>query len=138
VCAGKAEPAEPPRIYMVSLDPAKSATAAYTRGTFHWHIDGATDCTADKTKPGDPPDLVVRRGDVGAREQIGRHAPHRRAPWAAPAQATITQQIAPHSTMVRCWLSMTSPINAATAGSRLIHTPNKRIGIRRSDSSSSQ
>jgi alpha-ketoglutarate-dependent taurine dioxygenase len=40
---GKAEPAEPPRIYMVSLDPAKSATAAYTRGTFHWHIDGAQD-----------------------------------------------------------------------------------------------
>ncbi len=40
---GKAEPAEPSRIYIVSLDPAKSATAAYTRGTFHWHIDGAQD-----------------------------------------------------------------------------------------------
>jgi alpha-ketoglutarate-dependent taurine dioxygenase len=40
---GKAEPAEPPRIYIVSLDPTKSATAAYTRGTFHWHIDGAQD-----------------------------------------------------------------------------------------------
>ena len=40
---GKAEPAEPPRIYIVSLDPAKSATATYTRGTFHWHIDGAQD-----------------------------------------------------------------------------------------------
>jgi hypothetical protein len=33
---------------------------------------------------------------------------------------------------------MTSPISAATAGSMLIHTPNTRIGIRRSDSSSSR
>ncbi len=40
---GKAEPAEAPTIYIVSLDPAKSRTAAYTRGTFHWHIDGAQD-----------------------------------------------------------------------------------------------
>jgi alpha-ketoglutarate-dependent taurine dioxygenase len=40
---GKAEPAAPPAIYIVSLDPAKSRTAAYTRGTFHWHIDGAQD-----------------------------------------------------------------------------------------------
>jgi alpha-ketoglutarate-dependent taurine dioxygenase len=27
----------------VSLDPNKSRTASYTRGTFHWHIDGAQD-----------------------------------------------------------------------------------------------
>jgi alpha-ketoglutarate-dependent taurine dioxygenase len=40
---GKTEPAEPPPIYLVSLDPTKSHTAAYTRGTFHWHIDGAQD-----------------------------------------------------------------------------------------------
>jgi alpha-ketoglutarate-dependent taurine dioxygenase len=40
---GKAEPAAAPSIYIVSLDPAKSRTAAYTRGTFHWHIDGAQD-----------------------------------------------------------------------------------------------
>jgi len=40
---GKATPAPPPSIYVVSLDPAKSRTAAYTRGTFHWHIDGAQD-----------------------------------------------------------------------------------------------
>jgi alpha-ketoglutarate-dependent taurine dioxygenase len=40
---GKAEPATPPAIYLVSLDPAKSHTASYTRGTFHWHIDGAQD-----------------------------------------------------------------------------------------------
>jgi alpha-ketoglutarate-dependent taurine dioxygenase len=40
---GRAEPAPPPTIYIVSLDPAKSRTAAYTRGTFHWHIDGAQD-----------------------------------------------------------------------------------------------
>ncbi len=40
---GKAEPAEPPAIYIVALDPTKSRTAAYTRGTFFWHIDGAQD-----------------------------------------------------------------------------------------------
>jgi alpha-ketoglutarate-dependent taurine dioxygenase len=40
---GKEEPAVPPTIYTVSLDPAKSHTAAYTRGTFNWHIDGAQD-----------------------------------------------------------------------------------------------
>jgi alpha-ketoglutarate-dependent taurine dioxygenase len=40
---GKAEPAAAPSIYIVSLNPAKSRTAAYTRGTFHWHIDGAQD-----------------------------------------------------------------------------------------------
>jgi alpha-ketoglutarate-dependent taurine dioxygenase len=40
---GKSEPAAPPSIYMVSLDPAKSRTAEYTKGTFYWHIDGAQD-----------------------------------------------------------------------------------------------
>jgi alpha-ketoglutarate-dependent taurine dioxygenase len=40
---GKDEPAPPPRIYNVTLDPAKSATAPYLLGTFHWHIDGAQD-----------------------------------------------------------------------------------------------
>lgn len=40
---GKAEPAPPPSIYTVSLDPEKSHTAAYTLGTFNWHIDGAQD-----------------------------------------------------------------------------------------------
>jgi len=33
----------------------------------HWHLDGSTDCSADKDKPSDPPDLTVRRGDVGGR-----------------------------------------------------------------------
>jgi alpha-ketoglutarate-dependent taurine dioxygenase len=40
---GKSEPAPPPSIYMVSLDPIKSRTAEYTKGTFYWHIDGAQD-----------------------------------------------------------------------------------------------
>lgn len=40
---GKAEPAEPPRIYKVTLDPTKTATAELLLGTFHWHIDGAQD-----------------------------------------------------------------------------------------------
>ena len=40
---GKAEPAPPPSIFTVSLDPAKSPTAEYLRGTFNWHIDGAQD-----------------------------------------------------------------------------------------------
>jgi alpha-ketoglutarate-dependent taurine dioxygenase len=41
---GKSEPAEPPRIFTVTLDPKKNPTAAeYLRGTFAWHIDGAQD-----------------------------------------------------------------------------------------------
>ena len=40
---GKAEPAEVPRIFMVTLDPAKNPVADYLRGTFAWHIDGAQD-----------------------------------------------------------------------------------------------
>jgi len=40
---GKSEPAPAPSIYVVSLDPAKSHTAEYTKGTFNWHIDGAQD-----------------------------------------------------------------------------------------------
>ena len=40
---GKSVPAPAPGIYVVSLDPAKSHTAEYTKGTFNWHIDGAQD-----------------------------------------------------------------------------------------------
>lgn len=40
---GKAKPAAPPRIFNVTLDPTKSATAEYLRGTVYWHIDGAQD-----------------------------------------------------------------------------------------------
>ncbi len=40
---GKDQPATPPSIYNVTLDPAKTATAPYLLGTFHWHIDGAQD-----------------------------------------------------------------------------------------------
>ncbi|MFT3692617.1 MAG: NADH-quinone oxidoreductase subunit L [Kofleriaceae bacterium] len=32
----------------------------------HWHLDGTRDCSGDKDKPGDSPDLDVRAGDVGA------------------------------------------------------------------------
>lgn len=31
-----------PGIEIISLDPARSASAAYLRGTFDWHVDGAT------------------------------------------------------------------------------------------------
>jgi alpha-ketoglutarate-dependent taurine dioxygenase len=34
---------EHPEIFRVTLDPAKNPAAAYLRGTFDWHIDGATD-----------------------------------------------------------------------------------------------
>jgi NADH-quinone oxidoreductase subunit L len=33
----------------------------------HWHLDGGTDCSGEKTRPADPPDLTVRAGDTGAR-----------------------------------------------------------------------
>lgn len=39
---------ELPEIFVVSLDPAKSSSAAYLKGTFFWHIDGATDPIPNK------------------------------------------------------------------------------------------
>lgn len=35
--------AEHPEVSAISLDPAKTVLASYNQGTFHWHIDGATD-----------------------------------------------------------------------------------------------
>lgn len=32
-----------PEIFRVTLDPARNPAAAYLRGTFDWHLDGATD-----------------------------------------------------------------------------------------------
>ncbi len=32
----------------------------------HWHLDGTTDCSADKDKPSDPANLAIRAGDSGA------------------------------------------------------------------------
>jgi alpha-ketoglutarate-dependent taurine dioxygenase len=40
---GKSEPAPTPSIYKVTLDPTKTATAEYLKGTVFWHIDGAQD-----------------------------------------------------------------------------------------------
>ncbi len=34
---------EHPEIFRVTLDPTKNPAAAYLRGTFDWHLDGATD-----------------------------------------------------------------------------------------------
>ena len=34
---------EHPEIFRVSLDPAKTPSAEYLKGTFDWHIDGLTD-----------------------------------------------------------------------------------------------
>jgi alpha-ketoglutarate-dependent taurine dioxygenase len=34
---------EHPEIFRVTLDPAKNPVAEYLRGTFDWHLDGATD-----------------------------------------------------------------------------------------------
>ena len=34
---------ERPEIFRVTLDPAKNPVAEYLRGTFDWHLDGATD-----------------------------------------------------------------------------------------------
>lgn len=37
-----------PEVQKISLDPAKSELAAYQQGTFHWHLDGATDAVPQK------------------------------------------------------------------------------------------
>ena len=34
---------EHPEIFIVTLDPARSRSAVYLKGTFDWHIDGLTD-----------------------------------------------------------------------------------------------
>ena len=34
---------EHPEIFIVTLDPERSRSAAYLKGTFDWHIDGLTD-----------------------------------------------------------------------------------------------
>ena len=39
---------EYPEIFTVSLDPDKALSAEYLKGTFHWHIDGATDDIPNK------------------------------------------------------------------------------------------
>src|ERR1039458_9871648 len=52
----KPEPAEPPKIYLVTLDPKKNPNAEYLRGTFARHIDGAHDDVPTKANhPGAPP-----------------------------------------------------------------------------------
>ena len=37
-----------PEVSAITLDPSKSALAAYQRGTFFWHIDGAQDAVPQK------------------------------------------------------------------------------------------
>lgn len=37
-----------PEVSAISLDPAETVLAAYNEGTFHWHIDGATDLVPQK------------------------------------------------------------------------------------------
>lgn len=39
---------EHPEIFVVSLDPEKALSAEYLKGTFYWHIDGATDDVPNK------------------------------------------------------------------------------------------
>ena len=39
---------EHPEVTAISLDPSKDAMASYRRGTFFWHIDGATDAVPQK------------------------------------------------------------------------------------------
>lgn len=39
---------EHPEISAISLDPAKTVLASLNQGTFHWHIDGATDAVPQK------------------------------------------------------------------------------------------
>ncbi len=68
---GKAEPAAAPSIYVVSLDPARSPTAAYTPGTFHWHIDGAQDDVPTKATMLCAHRLR-RRGRDGIRQHVCR------------------------------------------------------------------
>jgi alpha-ketoglutarate-dependent taurine dioxygenase len=61
---GKPEPADPPAIYTVSLNPAKSRTASATLGTFNWHIDGAQDDVPTKATMLSAHHVATRGGDT--------------------------------------------------------------------------
>ncbi|HEY3805536.1 MAG TPA: NADH-quinone oxidoreductase subunit L [Kofleriaceae bacterium] len=51
----------------IKLHADTGAGVAGSGAKLHWHLNGSTDCAADKDKPSDPPDLVVRAGDTSAR-----------------------------------------------------------------------
>jgi NADH-quinone oxidoreductase subunit L len=51
----------------LTLHAQPGAGVASQAAKLHWHLDGSTDCAADRDRPTDAPDLVVRVGDVGAR-----------------------------------------------------------------------
>ncbi|MGE5182130.1 MAG: hypothetical protein ACM31C_08710, partial [Acidobacteriota bacterium] len=51
----------------LKLHAEPGAGVAGAASKLHWHLDGSTDCAADKDRPPDPPDLTVRVGDVGAK-----------------------------------------------------------------------
>ncbi len=50
----------------LKLHAEPGAGVAGASSKLHWHLDGNTNCAADKDRPPDPPDLTVRVGDVGA------------------------------------------------------------------------
>jgi alpha-ketoglutarate-dependent taurine dioxygenase len=61
---GKATPAPLPDVDTVSLDPAVSRSAEYTRGTFGWHIDGAQDEVPTKATVLSAKTLAARGGET--------------------------------------------------------------------------
>ena len=127
-------------------------TAEPRRRQPHRLAGGDDDRVGDHRRERQPAHRIPRRPQDRARDarKPGRHAPHRNAwglsagppraapPRAAPPLATVTQQIPAHSAALSRCPSIASPISAATAGCRLIHTPNTRGGTRRSASNSSQ
>jgi hypothetical protein len=51
----------------ITLHAETGAGVAGAGAKLHWHLDGSTECSADKGKPSDPAELTVRAGDTGAR-----------------------------------------------------------------------
>ena len=110
---GKAEPAAPPRIFNVTLDPTKSATAEYLRGTVYWHIDGAQD---DVPTQGDDAQRArhLRHGRRdGVRQHVRRlRRPHRRREEALRGSPRASIPSRPPS----AWCSPTPPPSSWRAG----------------------
>ena len=97
---GKAEPAAPPRIFNVTLDPTKSSTAAYLRGTIYWHIDGAQDDVPSKATTLQRARDLRHRGRDRVRQHLRRlRRPHRCREGAVrgpPGAAFARSLAAPH------------------------------------------
>jgi NADH-quinone oxidoreductase subunit L len=79
----------------IKLHADTGAGVAGSGAKLHWHLDGSTDCAADKDKPSDPPDLVVRAGDTSARVALCIDDPIEKKMLVVTRPVPDTQEVKP-------------------------------------------